>query len=95
MRPSRRAAAEDLLDQLSHGGAVDEHCCDQLVVFMALAEGRSQVLAGPLSMHTQTALHFASELAGCKIEVEDLDGGGLQKGLNLITCHGIGHTART
>ncbi len=87
-----KAAAEDLLKQLSHGGAVDEHCCDQLVVFMALAEGQSQVLAGPLSMHTQTALHFASELARCKIKVDDLDGTGLNAGLNMITCEGIGHT---
>lgn len=86
------AAAEDLIAQLSHGGAVDEHCCDQLVVFMALAEGESQVLAGPLSLHTQTALHFASELAHCKIKVDDLDGTGLNSGLNMITCEGIRHT---
>ena len=86
------AAAEDLLKQLSHGGAVDEHCTDQLVVFMALAEGRSELLTGPLSMHTQTALHFASELANCKIKIVDLDGTGLATGLNMITCDGIGHT---
>ena len=86
------AAAADLLSQLSHGGAVDEHCCDQLIAFMALAAGRSQVLAGPLSLHTQTAIHFASELTRCKIEVEDLDGGGLEAGLNMITCEGISHS---
>jgi RNA 3'-terminal phosphate cyclase (ATP) len=59
---------------------------------MALAAGRSQVLAGPLSLHTQTAIHFASELTRCKIEVEDLDGGGLEAGLNMITCEGISHS---
>ena len=32
----------------------------------------------------QTALHFARVLTGAKIEVEDLDGGGLEGGRNLI-----------
>eukprot|EP01046_Picozoa_sp_COSAG06_P035936 COSAG06_NODE_3915_length_4773_cov_6.394309_5_plen_285_part_00 len=88
------AAAEALLRELAHGGAVDEHLADQLVVFMALAAGRSRLLTGPLSMHTQTALHLAGgELTGggCKIEVEDLDGRGHEAGNNLITCDGIGH----
>ena len=88
------AAAEALLRELAHGGAVDEHLADQLVVFMALAAGRSRLLTGPLSMHTQTALHLAGgELSrgGCKIEVEDLDGLGYDAGNNLITCDGIGH----
>ena len=31
------AAAEALLSELSHGGAVDEYLADQLIIFMALA----------------------------------------------------------
>ena len=32
---------------------VDEHHCDQLLVFMAMAQGTSQMVAEtPLSMHT-------------------------------------------
>ena len=33
---------------------------DQLLVFMALAAGESTLLAGPLSLHTRTAMHFAT-----------------------------------
>ncbi|KAH9366498.1 hypothetical protein HPB48_018087 [Haemaphysalis longicornis] len=34
----------------------------QLIVFMALANGTSQVLCGPLTLHTETAIHVAHQL---------------------------------
>lgn len=70
-----RAAANELIENLAHGGCVDEylqvgqrvlcldskafeshhppHVQDQIVIFMALAEGESQVVCGPLSLHTR------------------------------------------
>ena len=81
------AAAESLLKELRTGGAVDEHLADQLVVFMALAAGRSSVLTGPLSLHTRTAIHFATALTGAKIMVEDLAQD--PPGRHVIRCEGI------
>lgn len=34
----------------------------QLIIFMALADGVSKVLSGPLTMHTKTAIHIAEML---------------------------------
>ena len=81
------AAAESLLKELRTGGAVDEHLADQLVVFMALAAGRSSVLTGPLSLHTRTAIHFATALTGAKMMVEDLAQD--PPGRHVIRCEGI------
>ena len=43
---------------------------------MALAEGRSEVLAGPLSMHAQTAIHIVGLMSGARFEVTPVGGGG-------------------
>jgi RNA 3'-terminal phosphate cyclase (ATP) len=81
------AAAAELLSGLATGGCVDEHLADQLIVFMALAAGRSIVRAGPLSLHTRTAIAIAEQHTGATFTVtEDT------KETVLITCDGIGHT---
>jgi len=63
-----REAAEQLVRNLAHGGCVDEYLqvgCflffklvseflqDQIIIFLALAEGTSSVLTGPLTLHTR------------------------------------------
>ena len=48
--------------QLGHGGCTDEHLQDQVIIFMALASGTSQLLTGPLSLHTKTSLYFGKAL---------------------------------
>ena len=66
-------AAEELLRTLEDGGCVDEWLQDQLVLFMALAEGTSEILTGGLTLHTRTAIAVAEQLTGAKFEVERLD----------------------
>ena len=34
----------------------------QLIIFMALANGISRVKTGPITLHTETAIHFAEKL---------------------------------
>lgn len=48
-----RAAAKELLGNLIHGGCVDEYLQDQIIIFLALAKGRSTVKTGPLTLHTE------------------------------------------
>lgn len=58
---------DDLERELAHGGCVDEHMQDQLVVFQALAQGRSEVDYGKdreATLHTQTARWVATEILG-------------------------------
>lgn len=49
-----RDAAEELVRAIEGGGCVDEHLQDQIIIFLALAKGRSTVKTGlPLTLHTQ------------------------------------------
>lgn len=34
----------------------------QLIIFMALAKGTSRIRTGPITLHTQTAIHIAEQL---------------------------------
>jgi RNA 3'-terminal phosphate cyclase (ATP) len=67
-------AADELVQAWRDGGCVDDWLQDQLVFFMALAEGRSRLVTGSLTLHTRTALWVAEELAGVTFSVTRLDG---------------------
>jgi RNA 3'-terminal phosphate cyclase (ATP) len=57
------ACGRALARQLCSGAGADEWLVDQLVVLMALAEGKSSVLcAAPLSLHARTAVAVAERL---------------------------------
>ncbi|KII88908.1 hypothetical protein PLICRDRAFT_40546 [Plicaturopsis crispa FD-325 SS-3] len=79
-------AAEELLRNLEHGGCVDEYMQDQMIIFLALAEGTSTVRTGPLTLHTRTAIWVAEQLTDAVFEVEEHE-----SGQATIKCTGIGH----
>lgn len=64
---------------------------DQLIIFMALAQGASSMLTGEPTLHTRTAIAVAEQLTEAKFEVAprlpQAPGGG---GLWRITCQGAG-----
>lgn len=78
-------AAEELVNNLYHGGCVDDYIQDQVILLMALAKGRSQIRCGALSLHTETAIHVAKQLTEAKFKVKEIN-----KGATLIECEGIG-----
>ncbi|XP_044288504.1 RNA 3'-terminal phosphate cyclase [Varanus komodoensis] len=82
-------AAEMLLGNLRHGGAVDDFLQDQLIIFMALANGISRVRTGPITLHTETAIHFAEQLTKAKFTVTKSEDGS-SKDAYVIECQGIG-----
>ena len=95
-------AANELLRSLNEGGCVDEWLQDQLILYMALANGPSQLLTGSLTLHTQTAIEIAKQVCGATIEVIKLNKSeqetikcygkaGLIPGKHLIKCTGINH----
>ncbi len=108
--PKRRAeevdqeAAMELVQALDSGGCVDEWLQDQMIVYMALASGTSEMLVGCLTLHTQTAIEIAKQVCGAKItiismekQVTDGEGYGREGrilGKHLIRCIGINHVLR-
>ena len=73
-RPEQVAvdAANELVATLEDGGCVDEWLQDQLILFMALANGTSEIITGSLTLHTQTAIWLAEKVVGAKFEVTKL-----------------------
>ncbi|XP_075730960.1 RNA 3'-terminal phosphate cyclase isoform X3 [Rhipicephalus microplus] len=79
-----QAAAEELCQELKHNVCVDKHLQDQLIVLMALANGTSRILCGPLTSHTETAIYVAhlltqpssvcSQDSGCRVCSVNHDG---------------------
>ncbi len=79
-----REAAERLYESISLGVPVDPHASDNLVIYMALARGRSSVLTTRLTSHTETALRLCSMIAGAEYAVKSVDSGA------LIEVKGVG-----
>ncbi|KAJ7408769.1 RNA 3'-terminal phosphate cyclase [Willisornis vidua] len=83
-------AAEMLLKNLKHGGTVDDSLQDQLIIFMALAKGVSRVKCGPITLHTETAIHFAEQLTKAKFTVTKSEEEDPSNDTYIIECHGMG-----
>jgi len=64
-----REAAEGLLNQLITGCAVDRYLTDQLISYMALADGRSEITSAELTLHTLTNIELVEKILGVKFEV--------------------------
>eukprot|EP01132_Coremiostelium_polycephalum_P000593 gene593-739_t len=83
-------ATNSLIKDLQDGGCVDEYLQDQLIIFMALAKGKSQLKTGPISLHTQTSIHFTSLITGAKFTTEPINQRQPGEETFLITCEGVG-----
>lgn len=57
-----KKAAEELILTLQEGACVDQHCQDQIIILMALAEGPSKVRVGSITLHTKTAIFIVEKL---------------------------------
>ena len=65
---------------------VDKYLQDQLIIFMALASGKSEIRTGPLTSHTKTAIQIAQTMTGAIFDV--LNDGNVND--VIISCEGIG-----
>lgn len=71
-----RFVAESLLSDLAASATVDRHAADQLVLFAALAPGRTCYVAPALTEHVETNLWLAEQFGarvrgkGRRLEVE-------------------------
>jgi len=78
-------AAKGLIKQIRNGGAVDVHHTDQLILFMALARGTSEIYSSEISLHTLTAIKVAELIMGARFKVD-----GDQGEPGFIISEGIG-----
>jgi RNA 3'-terminal phosphate cyclase (ATP) len=83
-----KKVSDDLLGEIEHGGCVEEYARDQLVVFQALAMGRSRVFGGKKgekvvepSLHARTAMWVCKEMLGV-----DFDQEGECEGIGITPC---------
>lgn len=80
-----RRAAEEALSQLSTRASVDKHLADQLIIWMALAEGESRIRASTLTSHTATGIDVVGGLTGASFTVSEMGPRGVE-----IVCRGVG-----
>lgn len=95
------AAARELCSTIDDGGCVDEYLQDQLILYMALAQGHSEIITGSLTLHTQTAIWTAEQCCDAQFHIEriddkkqdtDVDDKGRIGGRHRILCKGIGYS---
>jgi len=82
-----REAAENLTKQLQTVRAVDRHLTDQLMPYLALAEGESEITSAELTSHALTNITLLEQILGLRFEVE-----GELKQPGRIRVEGLGHT---
>jgi RNA 3'-terminal phosphate cyclase (ATP) len=71
-KPAERVgeeAAAKLLSQLSTGAPIDTHLSDQLIVWLALAKGRSKIKTTKLTPHVVTAIKVTERVAGRQFKI--------------------------
>ncbi|CAH4029026.1 unnamed protein product [Pieris brassicae] len=74
----------DFMKLLNSSVSLDSHAQDQMIIYMCLANGKSMVHTGEITLHTKTAIHIAETIAKTKFTIRP-DGDE-----NFIECNGLG-----
>jgi len=85
-----REAAENLAKQLDTRCAVDRYLTDQLIPYMALADGCSEITSTELTSHTLTNISLVEQIMDVKFEIE-----GQLGHPGIIRVGGLGFTRRS
>ncbi|UCC68792.1 MAG: RNA 3'-phosphate cyclase [Armatimonadota bacterium] len=64
-------AAQELVSELESGGAVDSRLADQMIVWMAMADGPSEVTTSRLTDHIRSAAEVAQMIVGARFAIEE------------------------
>ncbi len=75
-----RYVAQNLIEDIKSGAAVDRYVGDQLIIYAGLAEGTSRYSIPGVTDHVETNLWLIEEFLGVKTKLQD----------NLIEIEGIG-----
>eukprot|EP01023_Acetabularia_acetabulum_P057895 TRINITY_DN6763_c0_g1_i4.p1 TRINITY_DN6763_c0_g1~~TRINITY_DN6763_c0_g1_i4.p1 ORF type:complete len:345 (-),score=65.45 TRINITY_DN6763_c0_g1_i4:566-1600(-) len=86
-----REAAEQLVDLIHTGSPIDSYLQDQVVLYMALAQGKSVLLMSEPTVHTLTAIDVCTKMIDCKFEVyKPKEGPNENQHLYLVICNSQG-----
>lgn len=77
-----REAAEGLLETIDSGAAVDKYLSDQLLIFMASAQGESRITAPKFTDHARTNMWLIQKFLDVSFQVEK------KKNNVIISCSG-------
>lgn len=83
-------ASCELSGYIKNGICIDQHMQDQLIIFMALAQGRSSILTGALTKHTKTAIYVVEQMTDIKFDIDYVNFAQTQ-----IHCEGIAYRNRS
>lgn len=83
-------AAAALIEAMGSGACVDEHMQDQLIIYMALADGVSRMITQEPTLHTRTAMVVAEQLLPAKFTVKAMDAPQEGRKRWMIECKGAG-----
>jgi RNA 3'-terminal phosphate cyclase (ATP) len=78
-------AASTFMDYYRRDGCIDPHLADQIVLYMALADGESSFTTMEVSDHLRTNLHVIQLFTGARYSVEETAGAP-----GKVTVRGIG-----
>ncbi len=67
-------AAKELWESLNSGAALDKYMADQILVFLALADGKSEVVIEKFTDHCKTNIEVIEKILGVEFQVERLEG---------------------
>lgn len=92
-----RAVVDELIALDNTKACVDEHTADQLLLYMAMAAGKSKIICAPRcsasSLHIETVMKIISDLCDVQFEIEDIvthgDEGTPYSKCRLISCTGM------
>ncbi len=76
-----RKCAEELIASIKSNAALDKWMTDQILIFLALAHGKSQVTVEKITEHCQTNIRVIEQMLDLKFEIIG----------NLISVEGIGY----
>ncbi|XKL64282.1 hypothetical protein PGB90_004368 [Kerria lacca] len=78
-------AALELVTAIQGEYCVDQYTQDQIIILMALANGKSVVKCGPITLHTKTAIYIAEKMTQAKFKLHENE-----TEAGLLECDGIG-----
>jgi RNA 3'-terminal phosphate cyclase (ATP) len=68
-----REAAQELINSIQSNTALDKYMADQIIPFLALAEGKSVIKVEEITQHCITNIYVCEQLLKCKFKVDKLN----------------------
>jgi RNA 3'-phosphate cyclase len=79
--------AKELIKSIESNAALDKFMADQIIPFIALAEGKSEIKVEEITEHCRTNIRVCEEILGVKFEIDKKD--------KKISVKGIGYSKHT